>query len=135
MLQFMGARRVCTHLLVFAGLAGSLPACVARSGGVDPASLVGRETVLDVAPWCLLSMDEAGPGLYEARVTCKPRYSMEERAPAAGELCNDPPYAHPVLALLCDQGFAGAEAVMILTLRQWDDLVEALADRGLAGGP
>ena len=129
----MGARKafVLRFLLDCVALA-ALPLSCVSTGPVDPASLVGRETTLDVAPWCRLTMDEAGPGLYRLGVFCSPRWDMGAAEPEPGNLCSDPPFAHPVLALLCDPDARGMEAVVVLTARQWDDLVNALEDRGLA---
>lgn len=129
----VGLLKFHAHILLVVVGGVSFFSCVSLGGRVDPSELVGRETVLDVAPWCRLTMDHAGPGLYRLRVFCSPRYSMDDRAPEPGDLCDDPPFAHPVLSLLCDPDNRGMEAFVVLTARQWDDLVEALADRGLAG--
>ena len=123
-----------------------LTACVSTGGDYRPADLLGKETVLDVRPWCTMAMDHFHadpswfpdgpvPHLYKLTVRCAPGYSFADTEPLGGDLCRSagPPWVDEVLERLCDPLERDKEAVIVMTADQWLALVEALADRGLAG--
>lgn len=137
----MGGVRILLACLLLAGCRTAAP------DGPRLAALLGTETELDVSPWCLALLDEHPPArelaaqgggrLYRLSVRCSPGYDFAGTHPLAGDLCetDGPPYVLPVLDALCNTDSPVArEAAVLLTLDQWNALVAALADRGLAGG-
>ena len=130
-------------------LALILAGCQTTDPEGDPrlAGLLGGETELEVSPACLAVLDvhptasqlaaQGGDRLYKLTVECSPGYDFGETRFLDGDLCETegPPYVEPVLEALCDADRPVTnELVILLTANQWNGLVRALADRGLAGG-
>lgn len=126
-----------------------LAGCRTMDPGDDPrlAGLLGSETELEVSPACMAVLDvhptsaqlaaQGGDRLYKLTVECSPGYDFGGTRFLDGDLCETegPPYVEPVLEALCDSdGPVTNELVILLTANQWNGLVRALVDRGLAGG-